>query len=123
VDEGLRAQGVEKIQPYEHLSDAELHELTGEAADLQLRMSQLVAGEVAARMNEHGCPLLAAHRTVKHPLLAPSCYRFYLDCEDAERGDPEAKARVEIMERGWEALRSRGAPTTLEGARSAEGLA
>lgn len=94
-----------KIRPYEWLSDAELWDLAGQAADLRMRLSALQPGYVAEVMIEHGCRAKDAHAGVNDPHLRGFCARFALDVADAKRGDSEAQARVDHVVHGWEALR------------------
>lgn len=99
----------DRVRPYEHLSDQELWSLTGEAADLRLRLAMLSPGEVMATMIEHGCPKKAALRQVQDPQLRGFAARFHLDVADARLGNPEARARVEHVTSGWDRMRAAGA--------------
>jgi hypothetical protein len=111
---------IEKIRPYEHLSDPELNQLVDAAVDYRLRMALLEPAQVKASLIAHGCPAVAAERMVANPQMRPHAARFHLDTADALLGDPEAAARVAHMEEGWAKLRRRGAPASIEEARAAE---
>lgn len=105
---------LDKIRPYEHLSEAELEQLADEAAILRLRLAPLTYAAVEASLTEHGCPANVAHRLVRNPMMVLHACRFHLDLQDAALGDPEAKARVEHMQDGWARLVERGAPTDAD---------
>jgi hypothetical protein len=94
-----------KTRPYEHLSDQDLNRLVDEAADLRLRLALLRPEAVAATMIAHGCPRREAHKQVGDPVLRGYAARFHLDVADAALGYPQARARVEHCELGWERLR------------------
>jgi len=100
----------EKIRPYEHLTDQELNDLTAAAADLRLRLAHANPGEVRETLVAHGCPKQVAARMCSNPLMLPYAARFHIDTADALLGDPEAKARMEHVQKGWETLKKRGAP-------------
>lgn len=102
-------EALQKVNPYEQLSDEELDTLVREAVDIRFRMAMLRPEQVAAKMIEHGCPADAAYQQVKLRGLRQFAAKFYLDCEDAERGDSEAKRRVEFVEAGWAETRRRTA--------------
>lgn len=98
-----------KVRPYEHLSDNELWNLSGEAAELRLRLASLHIAEVEGTMISHGCPPKAAARQLADPMGRSFAARFHLDVEDAKRGDETAQARVAHVTHGWELLRSKNA--------------
>lgn len=83
-----------KIRPYEHLSDQELWNLAGQAADLRIRLAECSPGEVIQTMVEHGCPRVAAVRQMQDPMLKGHGARFHCDVADAKMGDPDAIRRV-----------------------------
>lgn len=97
--------GGEKIQPYADLSDPELAALVAAAADIRTRMALLSPGECAETLISHGMPRRAAYEQVRTPGLRFFAAKFKLDCEDAEKGDPQARARVEYCEEEWARMR------------------
>jgi hypothetical protein len=99
----------DRVRPYEHLSDQELWNLSGEAADLRLRLAMLSPGEVMETLVRHGCPKKAALRQVQDPQLRGFAARFHIDVADAALGNPEARARMEHVITGWDRLRAAGA--------------
>ncbi len=103
-----------QIRPYEQLTDAELNDLVAGAADLRLRLAMLSPGEVRETLIAHGCAKVAATRMVTDPMMRGHAARFHLDTQDALLGDPEALARMQHVEHGWEALRRRAAPESAE---------
>jgi hypothetical protein len=100
----------ELIQPYAHLSDAELADLVGAAVDIRLRLSMLSPGEVRQTMIENGCPPNAATQQVKDPRFRIYAAKFHLDIQDAALGDSAAKERVEFVRESWAAMAAKQIP-------------
>jgi hypothetical protein len=97
----------EKIRPYDFLSDQELADLVGEAANLRFRLAMLNPGEVRQTMVDHGCPPHAATMQVEHKAFRVYAAKFALDVQDAERGDRAAKERVEYVTQRWAEMRAK----------------
>jgi hypothetical protein len=93
--------GAEKRHPYAGLTDQELNELVGEAADLRLRLAMLSPGEVAETLIAHGMPERSAREQVRTPGLRTFAAKFHLDTVDAKLGDRAAAERVEHCRAGW----------------------
>lgn len=88
----------------EHLSDAELGQVAEEMADVYERAMRPSDAQIIAKMVYYGCPRKAAERQMKHSGLSLYARQFYVDAEDAEHGDPEAKKRLEQIKAGWRGL-------------------
>jgi hypothetical protein len=88
----------------EHLSDAELGQVAEEMADIYERAMAPSTYQVIAKMVHYGCPRGAAVQQMKHPGLALYGRQFYVDAEDAEHGDPDAKERLERVREAWSRL-------------------
>lgn len=88
----------------ELLSDVELGQVADELADIYERAMAPSTDQVIAKMIHYGCPRKAAIEQLKHPGLALYARQFYVDAEDAERGEPIAKARLERTKEQWAAM-------------------
>lgn len=88
----------------EHLSDAELGEVAEDMADIYERAMAPSETQIIAKMIHYGCPRRAAEQQMAHPGLSLYARQFYVDAEDAEHGDPEAKARLERVQEAWARL-------------------
>lgn len=86
---------------FEHLSDVELGQVAEEMADIYERAMAPSTRQVIAKMVHYDCPRRAAEQQMKHGGLALYARLFYVDAEDAERGDPEAKERLERCREAW----------------------
>jgi hypothetical protein len=86
---------------FEHMSDLELGKVAEEMADIYERAMAPSTDQVIAKMIHYGCPRGAAVQQMRHPGLALYGRQFYVDAEDAERGEPEAKARLEQTTEAW----------------------
>lgn len=85
----------------ENLSDAELGVVAEEMADNYERAMAPSTGQVIAKMVHYGCPRSSAVQQMRHPGLALYGRQFYVDAEDAERGEPVAKERLERVTEAW----------------------
>jgi hypothetical protein len=88
----------------EMLSDAELGIVAEEMATVYERAMEPSSAQVIAKMVHYGCPRRAAEQQMRHPGLALYARQFYVDAEDAEFGEPEAKARLERCQESWARL-------------------
>lgn len=97
------------------ISDSEANALVDEAIDLRNRLSWPTDAEVIRCMIDNGCPPKDAERQVTASRKATSQYlgmfarKFYVDVQDAAKGDPEAKARVEHVREAWGRQKARQA--------------
>jgi len=61
--------------------------------------------ELIANLVAHGNPRWSAEQLRNNPPLRLIATKFFIDCEDAARGDREAKQRVDFIRAQWEAAR------------------
>jgi hypothetical protein len=88
----------------EMMSDAELGVVADEMAGIYERAMSPSEMQIIAKMVHYGCPRQAAQQQMNHPGLALYARQFYVDAEDAEHGDPDAKERVEKCREAWSRL-------------------
>lgn len=95
----------ERVNPYEHFSEAELERATQEAADLQLRIANSDPKVVLSVLVDAGCPHKDAAGMLTNPQLRLGAFRFYFDTIDARLGNKDAAARVDHVREGWLRMR------------------
>lgn len=86
---------------FEQMSDAELGDVVEEMATTYERAMAPSTAQVIAKMVHYGCPRHDAEQQMKHGGLALYARQFYVDAEDAEHGEPHAKARLEKVREAW----------------------
>lgn len=104
----------EKANPYEHLSDGQLHKLTAEASLLQLRIANTDPRLVLEEMVKCGCPRKDAAGMLADKQLRLGAFRFYFDRMDALLGDREARERCEHVTDAWAAMRRQRSVAEIE---------
>lgn len=91
-----------KLTLFEMMSDAELGQVADQMADVYERAMAPSTMQVIAKMIHYGCPRRSAEMQMKHGGLALYARQFYVDAEDAEHGDPDAKKRVGEISEAWQ---------------------